>query len=178
MGGAKPQRLLGGAPLLDRVIAKARAWSDSTAVAIRGPEQYVPRGTAVIEDVQDVEGPLGGLIAALNFAVGRGADAVLVVPADMPLLPSDLRERLEAALSRSAAALASSGGHLHPVCGIWRTQCAVRVPDYLASGKRSLRGFAAAVGAAAIEWDVEPTDPFFNINTPGDLLAAEQMLSI
>lgn len=178
MGGAKPQRLLGGTTLLDRAIANARVWSDIVAVAIREPGRQVPRGTAVIEDAPDVEGPLGGLVAALSFASGRGADAVLVVPADMPFLPSDLHERLEAALSRSAAAIASSGGHLHPVCGIWRTECAARVPDYLASGKRSLRGFAAAVGAATIYWDVEPTDPFFNINTPEELVAAQRMLSI
>ena len=177
MGGSKPQRVLGGRTLLERVIAMGGAWSDTIAVAIRGPEQHVPRGTAVIADVQDVEGPLGGLIAALGFATALGADAVLVVPADMPFLPGDLRGRLEVGLTRSAAAIASSGGRLHPVCGIWRTQCAAAVADYLATGKRSLRGFAAAVGAAAVEWDAEPTDPFFNINSPEDLAAAERRLS-
>ena len=178
MGGAKPQRLLGGRPLLDRVIEMAAAWSDTVAVSIRGANQYVPRGTAAVEDVQEIVGPLGGLVAALGFAAERGADAVLVAPADMPFLPSNLRERLEAALSRSQAAIPASGGHLHPVCGIWRTECAARVPAYLATGDRSLRGFAAALGAAVIEWDVETIDPFFNINTPEDLVAAERMLSI
>lgn len=177
MGGAKPQRLLGGKPLLDRVIEMASTWSDTVAVSVRSREQYVPGGTATIEDVQEIEGPLGGLVAALRFAAERDADAVLVAPADMPFLPGDLRERLEPALSCSAAAIASSGGHLHPVCGIWRTECTAHVPEYLATGKRSLRGFAATVGAAAIEWDGEPADPFFNINSPEDLAAAERRLS-
>lgn len=177
IGGAKPQRLLGGRPLLDRVIDMAAAWSDTVAVSVRGPDQYVPRGTVAVEDVHEIEGPLGGLVAALMFAAERDADAVLVAPADMPFLPSDLRERFEAALSRSTAAIASSSGYLHPVCGIWRTECTAHVPEYLATGKRSLRGFAATVGAAAIEWDGEPADPFFNINSPEDLAAAERRLS-
>lgn len=177
MGGSKPQRLLGGVSLLDRAIASARAWSDAIAVAIRGPEQRVPPGTAVIEDVLGVGGPLGGLIAALRFASEVSADAALVIPADMPFLPGDLSERLEAALARSEAAIASSGGHSHPVCGLWRIECAARVPDYLATGRRSLRGFAAAVGAVSVEWDAFPRDPFFNVNSPDDLAAAERKLS-
>lgn len=178
IGGAKPQRLLGGKALLDRAIFSARAWSDIVAVAVRELGHQVPDSVSAIHDAPDVEGPLGGLFAALNFAAEQGAEAVLTIPADMPFLPRDLRERLEAALSGTAAAIAASGGHLHPVCGIWRTECAARVPAYLATGNRSLRGFAAALGAVVINWDVETTDPFFNINTPEDLVAAERMLSI
>ncbi len=32
------------------------------------------------------------------------------------------------------------------------------------------------VGYVAVEWPTKPMDPFFNINTPDDLAAAERML--
>jgi molybdenum cofactor guanylyltransferase len=73
--------------------------------------------------------------------------------------------------------VASSGGHLHPVCGLWRVSALDAVPAYLASGRRSLRGFAEAAGFTAVDWPIEPLDPFFNINTPEDLAAAERLLA-
>ena len=48
--------------------------------------------------------------------------------------------------------------------------------DYLAFGKRSLKGFAEMVGYAVAEWPTEPFDPFFNVNSAEDLVQAEQLL--
>ena len=50
------------------------------------------------------------------------------------------------------------------------------VPDYLAGGRRSLRGFAERVGFVAVEWPAGPIDPFFNVNNAADLARAEALL--
>ena len=47
------------------------------------------------------------------------------------------------------------------------------LPAYLATGRRSLRGFAEAIGVARVDWPIIPSDPFFNINSPDDLAVAE-----
>ena len=47
---------------------------------------------------------------------------------------------------------------------------------YCEAGGRSLRGLAQHVGYTAVEWDAAPRDPFFNINSPADLAAAEALL--
>ena len=67
--------------------------------------------------------------------------------------------------------MAASGGRLHPVCALWKAEAAAGLPAYLATGRRSLRGFAEAVGYEAVEWPSEPFDPFFNINDEADLAA-------
>lgn len=176
MGGDKPSRALGGVKLIDRAIEQARSFASVTAVAVRHDGQVGNGDFRIIRDEPEIEGPLAGLVSALRFACEAGVDAVLTLPADMPFLPTDLVERLVEALPEDGAAIASSGGHEHPVCALWSIESLGFVADYLSSGKRSLKGFANAVGYSAVDWPVEPLDPFFNINTLGDLAEAERLL--
>ena len=177
MGGGKPQRLLAGRTLLERAAAQASIISDLTAVAVRDLTQAgPPEGLLPIEDAP-WEGPLGGLAAALAFGRAHGRAAVLTLPCDMPLVPADLSSRLAAALGNHGAALASSGGRLHPVCGLWRTEALDTLSAYAEGGHRSLKGFAGAVGFATVDWPAEPVDPFFNVNTAEDLARAEVLLA-
>lgn len=176
IGGGKPLRRLGGRTLVERSAALAGQWSDLVAVAARNECQVRGSGLRFVLDEPGIEGPLAGLAAALRFSRDEGRDAVLTIPADMPFLPADLCDRLAEALGDRNAALATSGGHLHPVCGLWRVRALRLLPAYLASGKRSLRGFAQAVGFHSAEWPAGPRDPFFNINSPEDLATAERLL--
>ena len=176
IGGAKPSRMLAGRTLLERAAAHAGKWSDRVAVAVRGPGQAAGVGLPLLFDHPGIDGPLAGLAAGLRFVRDEHAEAVLTLPADMPFLPADLSERLQGAINGRAAAIASSGGRLHPVCGLWRTVGLEEIADYVARGGRSLRGFAEAMGFAAVEWLAAPVDPFFNINNAEDLAAAERLL--
>ena len=176
IGGGKPTRMLGGVTLLERAVDQARKWSERVAVTARHDQQIQGLEVPLVPDEPRVEGPLGGLVSALRFAEEEAAEAVLTLPIDMPFLPDDLVDRLAKFLPGRCAAIASSANHLHPVCGIWRTKATGFLPDYLATGRRSLRGFAETVGYVAVEWPTKPMDPFFNINTPDDLAAAERML--
>ena len=42
---------------------------------------------------------------------------------------------------------------------------------------RSVRAFQEQIGFSEAEWAIEPYDPFFNVNTPEDLIEAERMAS-
>ncbi len=160
IGGGKPQRLIGGETLLARALARARSWSDEVLVAAR-------EGGDIADDPA-IAGPLGGVAAAL----APGGE-VLTIACDMPFLPDDLPTRLQ---SEAAATVAASGGRLHPVCALWKATARDALPAYLASGRRSLTGFAEAAGYQAVDWPVEPFDPFFNINDEADLARAEEIL--
>lgn len=177
IGGNKPLRLLGGKRLIDRAEAHARQWSSIVAVAVRDPAQVVPTKLSCIADAEGIEGPLAGLVAALQFAQAAGCEGVLTIPADMPFLPADLAGRLMAEIGRTDAAVASSGGQVHPVCGLWRLSVLDRLSDYLASGQRSLKGLVSASGCRQVDWPNQPSDPFFNINSADDLIRAERLLA-
>ena len=172
IGGGKPLKPLGGERLVDRALRQARSWSDTIAIAVRDPRQVQPIDAALIHDEPQFEGPLGGLIAALRFADNAGRDLLLAIPTDMPFLPRNLCDKLAQALAGHGCALASSGGHVHPVCALWRTASLDHVHPYVAGEDRSLKGFARAVGSIEVEWSIDPRDPFFNVNTAADLADA------
>ena len=176
IGGGKPLRMLAGMTLIDRALERAAAWSSVIAIAVRDPQQVGSPEVPIIADAPDVEGPLAGLAAALRFARSSDCAAVLTIPADMPFLPDDLPVRLSEAIESRCVAVAASGCHLHPVCGFWRVEALDALPHYLSTGRRSLRGLAEAVGMVAVDWESEPLDPFFNINSLQDLETAERTL--
>jgi molybdopterin-guanine dinucleotide biosynthesis protein A len=156
IGGGKPERLLGGMTLIERALRRARDWSDDVRVATGE------------SDVPGIGGPLGGVAAALELGA-----PVLTIPCDMPFLPDDLAARL---VGDRPATLAASGGRLHPVCALWRPEAKAGLAAYLATKRRSLTGFAEAVGYEAVEWPIDPIDPFFNVNDEADLARAEELL--
>jgi molybdopterin-guanine dinucleotide biosynthesis protein A len=179
MGGGKPTRTLGGQRLIDRAVGLARQWSDEPLVVLREAGQIESLDERAIFDAPGIEGPLAGLAAALGAARAAGRDRVLTFGCDMPFLPADLGERLSEALATApgiGAAVAASGGRLHPICALWRAEAGDRIDDYAATGRRSLRGFAEAVGCVAVDWPVGEVDPFLNVNSEEELKAAEALL--
>ena len=176
IGGAKPLIRLGGKTLVDRAYDLASRWSSAAVVVVRSGDQLGSCQLPWIVDAAGIEGPLAGLAAALEWKLRQGADALLTIPCDMPFLPYDLARRLLSGIGDHHAAVASSGGHLHPVCGLWRKAAIYEFQRYCASGRRSLKGLAEHLGFAEVEWPAEPSDPFFNINSPDDLAAAEAMV--
>ena len=174
IGGGKPLRRLAGATLIDHAVRQARALSPIVAISVRDRGQLgAIAGMPLLVDRQG-EGPIAGIAAALGFARSQGLSFVLTIPCDTPLLPPDLLIRLSGALgAEHGAAVATSGANIHPSCALWRSRTAEMLPAYLASGRSSLKGFAAEVGMVEVDWPASPFDPFFNVNNNADLAAAE-----
>jgi molybdenum cofactor guanylyltransferase len=173
MGGAKPLRMLRGERLVDRAVRLGRTWSDDVRLSLRTAQQAAVTDLPMLLDDSAIEGPLAGLQSALAAARRAGRDMVLTLPCDSPFLPRDLAGRLEAAMGGERAAMAASDGDLHPTCTLWRADSLERLADYVKSGRRSLVGFAEAVGFVIVEWDERY---FFNVNRPEDLAEAERRL--
>ena len=78
--------------------------------------------------------------------------------------------------------MATSGGGRHPVFALWPLEAGAALANYLArQPERRVAAFAQTLGIVQVEFGPEvagghATDPFFNINTPADLRAAETML--
>lgn len=176
IGGGKPLIRLGGTTLVEQAFELANSWSNLAVVVLRFKDQIGCHQLPWIGDAPGIAGPLAGLAAGLAWAREQGADFLMTIPCDMPFLPKDLPDRLQDQIGGFGAAIASSSGNLHPVCGFWRTAAVDSIPDYCASGRRSLRGFAQKLGFVDVEWPASSRDPFFNINSPADLVVAEEML--
>lgn len=170
MGGGKSLRTLNGATLVGRMVEAARRLSPTVAVSVRDEAQAGGLPVPLIFDDPAIEGPLAGLAASLSFAAVRGYDALITLPCDLAAVPADLLPRLSA--RPAPCVLARAGEHLHPTLALWRPAAGLQaLPDYLATGRRSLLGLAERVGFDTVEW---PEGDLANLNTPEDLAAAER----
>jgi molybdopterin-guanine dinucleotide biosynthesis protein A len=176
MDGVKALRPFRGAPLVAQALGQGRRWSDQVVVAVRDAGQVAGAVDAPLAfDRADIPGPLAGLAGALEHARTIGAAQLLTLPCDMPRLPLDLPARLAAALGPDdGVALPTVEGELQPVCGLWRVSALERLPAYLAAGKSSLRGFAAACGLAVVEFGAQAAAAFTGANTPEELERLER----
>ena len=182
-GGDKALRLLGGVPLLDRVIERLRPQVDALLLNVNGDSDRFARfGLPVAGDtVPGFVGPLAGVLAGLDWAASHRPDCAYVVSVatDAPFLPIDLVTRLAEALDEARAdlACAASGGRTHPVFGLWP----VRLRDDLRravvdQGIRKVDLWTARHQLTTVSFPVQPVDPFFNANRPEDLETAAALL--
>ena len=182
-GGDKALRLLGGIPLLERVIERLRPQIDALVLNANGdPARFARCALPVVPDsVLGFAGPLAGVLAGLDWAAAHRSDChyVVSVATDAPFLPADLVVRLAEGLEKAGADLscATSGGRSHPVFGLWP----VRLRDDLRGalvdqGIRKVDLWTARHKLATVPFSDQPVDPFFNANRPEDFAAAEALL--
>jgi molybdopterin-guanine dinucleotide biosynthesis protein A len=182
-GGDKALRPLGGIPLLARVITILRPQCDTLVISANGKiARFAEFGLPIVADeIEDYAGPLAGILAGLDFLAARQPQAPLAVSvsSDTPFLPADLVARLHAARTAAGAdiACARSGGAIHPVIALWPLSIRPALRSALAENLRKVDRFLSRYAVAYADWPVAPVDPFFNINTPDDLAAAERILS-
>ena len=181
-GGDKPRIGIGGVTILSRVLERMKPQCTRLILNANGdPARFADTGLPVIaDDVPGFAGPLAGILAGLDWAAANAPDAIYVasVPGDCPFLPRDLVVRLHQARAASGQPLACarSGPWRHPVVGLWPV--ALRADLRHALTKEDLRKielWTARHGVALAEWPAEPVDPFFNVNTPEDAVAAERL---
>jgi molybdenum cofactor guanylyltransferase len=182
-GGDKGLRLLAGRPLLAWVIERARPQVAALALNANGdPARFARYRLPVVPDsVAGFAGPLAGVLAGLDWAAERVADATHVASfaTDAPFLPRDLVVRLAAAVEAGAdLACAASEGRSHPVFGLW--PLALRDELRRALGDEGIRKVDQWTGRyrlETVEFAAVPVDPFFNANHPDDLDAAERLVA-
>src|SRR5436305_13759778 len=184
-GGDKARIRIGGATILERVLARMKPQCTEMILNANGdPARFADSGLTVVPDsVPDFAGPLAGILAGLDWAATNRPEIVDVasVPGDCPFLPHDLVARLDAA--RAAAgkplACARSGDWRHPVVGLWPVKLREDLRHaLLVEDLHKIEIWTSRHGIAVADWPDLPVDPFFNVNTPEDAAAAERMAAL
>ncbi|WP_240663169.1 molybdenum cofactor guanylyltransferase [Sphingomonas sp. UV9] len=120
----------------------------------------VGRDSPIVDLPRSDLGPLGGIAGALSYGATRGFASVVTIACDMPSLPDGLLT----ALSRQAPSYCPDA----PVLGHWETASLAALLAHIeASPRRSVRGWAEAIGALPIPANT----PIPNVNTPEDIAA-------
>jgi molybdenum cofactor guanylyltransferase len=184
-GGDKCLRELGGRPILERVIARARPQARARALILNAngdPARFAAFGLPVAADaIEGFAGPLAGVLTGMEWARANRPELpwIATIATDTPFFPPDLVARMLDAIGHEGAdlACAASGGRTHPVFGLWPVRLA---PDLrramLEEDVRKVDAWTARYRLVQVSFPIEPFDPFFNTNRPEDLAEAERLL--
>lgn len=183
-GGDKCLREIGGRPILARIIERAQPQVGALVLNANGdPQRFAAFGLPVVADsVEGFVGPLGGILAGLDWASVYAPQCrwVASFAGDAPFLPRDLVVRFLAAVEREGADLACavSGGQAHPVFGLWRLDLREALRRALVEERiYKVDRWTARYKLVQVEFPATPVDPFFNANRPEDLAQAEKLLT-
>jgi molybdopterin-guanine dinucleotide biosynthesis protein A len=178
-GGDKCLLELAGRPLLAHTIARIRPQVGTLALNANGdPDRFADFGLPVLADaVPGGAGPLAGILTGMEWLAREFPETtrLLTVPTDAPFLPADLVARLADAGGQIACA--ASGGRAHPPIALWDVGLAADLRHAMeAEDMRKIDRWTARHGVAEVAWLNQPFDPFFNVNRPDDLAAADRVL--
>ncbi|MFN4090555.1 MAG: molybdenum cofactor guanylyltransferase MobA [Alphaproteobacteria bacterium] len=181
-GGDKCLLSVGGTPILRRILDRLARPDRRVVLNVNGdPARFAGYGLPVVADgrpgrPQPLAGPLAGLLAGMRWAIAHAAADIVTVPGDTPFVPADLVERLSAARAGADIAVAASAGRIHHTVALWPVRLADDLERALgAEGVRRVGAWARRYRTAAVDFACDPLDPFFNVNGPEDLAAADRL---
>ncbi len=186
-GGDKGLLPLGDKPMMAHALDRLASQVSQVIINANGaPTRFDHFGLPVVADtLEGAQGPLAGVLAGLKWTAENVPDASHIVTAssDAPFLPRDLVTRLKAGLDETGhpIALAASGGHRHPVIGLWPVALRDDLEAQLHDGVRKVVAWTRRHGFATVDFPFlelggGKVDPFFNANTPEDLDVARKIL--
>jgi molybdenum cofactor guanylyltransferase len=172
MGGANKALLMLGGQTLASHVARRLA-PQVGLIGINANRDHAAMALQIVPDgIGGNLGPLDGILGAMLFAAENGYSHVLTVAVDTPFIPMDMATRLAGAGTETIA-IAASNGRLHGTCGLWPVGCSGGLKAFILSGKSlKVMDYLHVTGFVEIDFTGNNPDPFFNINTPGDLEAA------
>jgi molybdenum cofactor guanylyltransferase len=177
MGSDKAFLEFRGRTLLERALAVIGHVCPSVAI-VGDPAQFSNYGS-VVEDVYSGCGPLAGIHAAL---LRSAAELNLMLAVDLPFVYEDLLSYLFSAAEESAAVVTvpRTGKGLQPLCAVYRREFANVADLALRAGKYKVDAVFGGLSIRIIE-EAELENAgfsernFFNLNTPEDRRAAEEL---
>lgn len=165
MGRDKALLPFRGTPLV-RSVARSVELAAGSAVLVGDPQRYGALGYPVVPDLYPGEGPLGGILSALNHTA---ATVNLVTACDLPELSAGFLETLlDAAEATTADALVPVGpsGRPEPLCAVYHRRSLDTLERAFAAGTRAIA--AALQDLRIIAFPVTEPAYFQNVNTPQD----------
>lgn len=184
-GGDKCLLPLAGKTLLQRTIDRASPQVTKLLLNANGNSlRFARTRLPVVPDVfSNNMGPLAGIHAGMNWMEHHApeADWLVSFASDTPFFPMNFVEMLTTAANSGSTkiAVATSKLNVHPVFALWHISLKTELEALLETGQAPrLQEWMLANKTLKVEFNADVYDPFFNINTPQDLYAAEPISAL
>ena len=175
---------LGGKTMLARTTELAASvCNEAMIVAAEG--KYTGAPAPLLADRWPGQGPLGGILTALQSSALRGSESTwnLIVSCDMPFLTREWLAFLCQRAERSAkqVVVAESANGLEPLCACWKTGSMPPVQAAFDSGVRKVTEAMKRLPMEVLDesvWKRFDTEGrlFWNMNTPADYEETKRIL--
>ncbi|KXF81462.1 molybdenum cofactor guanylyltransferase MobA [Enterovibrio coralii] len=168
MGGQdKGLVTLNNKPLIDYVFERLSSQGANIAVnANRNQDIYTQYGKVFSDVFEGFPGPLGGMHAAMSHVE---TPWIGFVPCDCPNLPSNLLEKMYAAIDADTEiVVAHDGESVQPVVTLMSKVIFERLDQFLANGDRKIVLLYDLCKTKFVDFSDEH-DAFINLNTPDEL---------
>jgi molybdenum cofactor guanylyltransferase len=174
---------IGDQSLLARLCSVLRGLTPQVQI-VGAPKKYSGFGAECIPDRWPGEGPLGGIISALQSGGPAGdREWNLIIGCDMPFLTREwLAYLMERARSSKAEVVAPKSTHgWEPLCGCWRTSAEEKLRHAFESGTRRVTEGMKHLSMEVLDethWKrFDSADRlFWNMNTPNDYEEVRRIL--
>jgi len=175
MGVDKTMLPVDGEPLVARVAEMVGELCQHVVVVTNRPEALesadLPTGVRVLQDEVAYQGPLGGLVTALENAED---DWVLAVAADMPWLRPEVVRLLWESRDGAQVVIPLTEKGSEPLLALYHRDCLPAARKVLESGRRRVVAILPSLKVVEVSLaELRAVDPdlasFVNVNTPDDL---------
>ena len=181
MGTPKSHLMLGGRPVLHRVLETVATFSTNQIIVSAAGDKFdLPAGcqAMVIPDPVPFQGPLMGLHSGLTAST---TETNVVVGCDMPFLSTALFHNLLNLIPGYDAVVPTLNGRTQQLHAVYSRTCLPIVNLLLAQGVLALSTLLAKLEVRYVAEDDLGTfafnrSSFFNVNTIADLADADRML--
>ena len=182
-GSDKALVRFGSTPLLKRIIQLLEKCTTSVSV-VAAQGKYSELNVKIVEDRWPGEGPLGGIITALQHtaATNPQCELNLILSCDMPFVTSEWLQFLvgRAQVSKAQVVLPYSAHGPEPLCACYRTDAAGPLQTVFESGVRKVTQALKQLRAEVLDEAVwkrfdSAGRLFWNMNTPADFVEAQRM---
>ena len=176
-----------GKTLLEIVVDRLQRQTQKVAInTSSNSPKYVQHGLPILNDqIGGFLGPLAGIFTAMKWANDMGHKEVMTVAVDTPLFPKNLLEELFQKMKKSNSDIVFAASFsdykqrkiLHPVFGLWKTYLLEDLSNELKKGVRKVILWSERHKACNVCFSDERIDPFFNVNTPDDIVLLKEYLT-
>ncbi|MFT7243224.1 MAG: molybdopterin-guanine dinucleotide biosynthesis protein A [Candidatus Azotimanducaceae bacterium] len=172
-----------GKPLIQSAIDRVSPQVDELIIsANQNISAYQSLGYPVVVDSDgDGDENLGPLSGILSGSRSAKHALILVVPCDMPFLPTDLVKKMTQHFESNAVSVFANN-RLQPLVTIIKSEAIESIKPYLARGQRSVTGWLEEIDASVLNWQEQNIsenrqNAFNNINSLEELTAVEHRVN-
>ncbi|MBP03080.1 MAG: hypothetical protein CMM25_09755 [Rhodospirillaceae bacterium] len=174
----KPLVKIGEVRMIDLVMRCLVPQISQLAISVQRRQAWTSEYPfQLLEDPSgESKGPIAGIASGLSWMTNYtdSVDWLVSVSVDCPFIPNNLVSRLTSQDHKIVVAM--SQDRVHHTIAAWRPEVLKTCKLQMSRNEFSLKALQQKIGFGTCNWEIEGLDPFFNINCPDDIEAANQFV--